>query len=64
MFQGAGDTVIAVLSMALVANGNFQESAQLANLAAGIVVGKVGTATVTAEEIFLYYSFLCREQFF
>ena len=50
--SGAGDTVIAVLSMALVANGNFQESAQLANLAAGIVVGKVGTATVTAEEIF------------
>ena len=46
--SGAGDTVIAVLSMALVANGNFQESAQLANLAAGIVVGKVGTATVTA----------------
>jgi D-beta-D-heptose 7-phosphate kinase/D-beta-D-heptose 1-phosphate adenosyltransferase len=38
--------------MALVANGNFEESAQLANLAAGIVVGKVGTATVTTEEIF------------
>ena len=50
--SGAGDTVIAVLSMALVANGNFEESAQLANLAAGIVVGKVGTATVTTEEIF------------
>jgi D-beta-D-heptose 7-phosphate kinase/D-beta-D-heptose 1-phosphate adenosyltransferase len=50
--SGAGDTVIAVLSMALVAKGNFEESAQLANLAAGIVVGKVGTATVTTEEIF------------
>ena len=50
--SGAGDTVIAVLSMALVASGNFEQSAQLANLAAGIVVGKVGTATVTSEEIF------------
>ena len=50
--SGAGDTVIAVLSMALVASGNFEQSAQLANLAAGIVVGKVGTATVTSEENF------------
>jgi D-beta-D-heptose 7-phosphate kinase/D-beta-D-heptose 1-phosphate adenosyltransferase len=49
--SGAGDTVIAVLSMALVSNGTFQQSAQLANLAAGIVVGKVGTASVTTEEI-------------
>lgn len=49
--SGAGDTVIAVLSMALVANGSFEQSAQLANLAAGIVVGKVGTASVTTEEI-------------
>ena len=49
--SGAGDTVIAVLSMALVANGSFEQSAQLANLAAGIVVGKVGTALVTTGEI-------------
>ena len=49
--SGAGDTVIAVLSMALVSNGSFEQSAQLANLAAGIVVGKVGTASVTTEEI-------------
>ena len=49
--SGAGDTVIAVLSMALVSNGTFEKSAQLANLAAGIVVGKVGTASVTTEEI-------------
>ena len=49
--SGAGDTVIAVLSMALVANGSFEQSAQLANFAAGIVVGKVGTASVTTEEI-------------
>ena len=49
--SGAGDTVIAVLSMALVSNGTFEQSARLANLAAGIVVGKVGTASVTTEEI-------------
>lgn len=49
--SGAGDTVIAVLAMALVAGGNFVESAKLANLAAGIVVGKVGTATVSTEEM-------------
>ncbi len=49
--SGAGDTVIAVLAMALVAGGDFEESAKLANLAAGIVVGKVGTATVSTEEM-------------
>ena len=49
--SGAGDTVIAVLAMALVAGGGFEESAKLANLAAGIVVGKVGTATVSTEEM-------------
>jgi D-beta-D-heptose 7-phosphate kinase/D-beta-D-heptose 1-phosphate adenosyltransferase len=49
--SGAGDTVIAVLSMALVTNASFEQSAQLANLAAGIVVGKVGTACVSQEEI-------------
>ncbi len=49
--SGAGDTVIAVLSMALVAGGDFEQSAQLANLAAGLVVAKVGTATVSVEEI-------------
>jgi D-beta-D-heptose 7-phosphate kinase/D-beta-D-heptose 1-phosphate adenosyltransferase len=49
--SGAGDTVIAVLAMALVAGGDFKESAKLANLAAGIVVAKVGTATVTTEEM-------------
>ena len=47
--SGAGDTVIAVLAMALVVGGGFEESAKLANLAAGIVVGKVGTATVSTK---------------
>ena len=49
--SGASDTVIAVLSMALVAGGGFEQSARLANIAAGLVVGKVGTAVVTVPEI-------------
>lgn len=48
---GAGDTVIGVLALALAAGGSFREAAYLANHAAGIVVGKVGTATVTAQEL-------------
>lgn len=48
---GAGDTVIATLAAALSAGASTIESAYLANHAAGIVVGKVGTATVTAEEL-------------
>ncbi len=48
---GAGDTVIATLASALAAGASTIESAHLANHAAGIVVGKVGTATVTADEL-------------
>ncbi len=48
---GAGDTVIATLAAALSVGASTIESAHLANHAAGIVVGKVGTATVTAEEL-------------
>lgn len=48
---GAGDTVIATLSAALAAGASIIEAAILANHAAGIVVGKVGTATASAEEI-------------
>ena len=48
---GAGDTVIATLALALTANASFVESAVLANHAAGVVVGKIGTATVTREEL-------------
>ena len=48
---GAGDAVIAVLSMALAAKSSLLEAAYLANLAAGVVVGKVGTAPLTAEEV-------------
>jgi D-beta-D-heptose 7-phosphate kinase/D-beta-D-heptose 1-phosphate adenosyltransferase len=48
---GAGDTVIATLTAALAAGASMFDAATLANHAAGIVVGKVGTATATAEEL-------------
>jgi D-beta-D-heptose 7-phosphate kinase/D-beta-D-heptose 1-phosphate adenosyltransferase len=48
---GAGDTVIAALAGALASGATMLEAATLANHAAGIVVGKVGTATVSAEEL-------------
>lgn len=48
---GAGDTVIAALAGALSVGATMLEAAALANHAAGIVVGKVGTATASAEEI-------------
>jgi len=49
--SGAGDTVIAVLGLALAAGQPFKEAVSLANTAAGIVVGKVGTAAVTQKEL-------------
>jgi rfaE bifunctional protein kinase chain/domain len=48
---GAGDTVLAVAALALLAGASIREAAILANAAAGIVVGKVGTATVTPAEL-------------
>ena len=48
---GAGDTVIATMTLALAAGGTFEEAARLANYAGGVVVMKRGTATVTAEEL-------------
>lgn len=48
---GAGDTVVAVLASALAAGLDLAEAASLANLAAGIVVGKFGTATVSRDEL-------------
>ena len=48
---GAGDTVIATLGAALAAGATMLEAATLANHAAGIVVGKIGTATATGEEL-------------
>jgi rfaE bifunctional protein kinase chain/domain len=49
--SGAGDTVIAVLSLALATGSTLEEAAILGNLAAGIEVGKRGTATVDPMEI-------------
>ena len=48
---GAGDTVVATLALALAAGATMSEAAALANQAAGIVVGKFGPATVSAEEL-------------
>jgi rfaE bifunctional protein kinase chain/domain len=48
---GAGDTVIATMTLALAAGGTFEEAAHLANHAGGLVVMKRGTATVTAGEL-------------
>ncbi len=48
---GAGDTVIATLGLALCAGAKLAEAARLANFAAGVVVGKLGTATATPEEV-------------
>jgi D-beta-D-heptose 7-phosphate kinase/D-beta-D-heptose 1-phosphate adenosyltransferase len=48
---GAGDTVIATLALAVAAGATLCEAAALANLAAGVVVAKLGTATASPEEI-------------
>ncbi len=48
---GAGDTVIATLTLALAAGAPLHEAALIANHAAGVVVGKVGTATLTQTEL-------------
>ena len=49
--SGAGDTVIATLAVALAAGWPLERAMALANRAGGIVVGKLGTATVTSEEL-------------
>jgi D-beta-D-heptose 7-phosphate kinase/D-beta-D-heptose 1-phosphate adenosyltransferase len=49
--SGAGDTVIAAYTLALAAGANPIQAAHIANCAAGIVVGKVGIAVVTPEEL-------------
>jgi D-beta-D-heptose 7-phosphate kinase/D-beta-D-heptose 1-phosphate adenosyltransferase len=48
---GAGDTVISVLASSLAAGAELPEAVALANLAAGIVVAKLGTATITGPEL-------------
>ena len=48
---GAGDTVISVLALSLAAGANLAEASYLANVAAGVVVGKLGAASVSIDEI-------------
>lgn len=52
---GAGDTVISVFTLATAAGVTLHEAAKIANTAAGVVVGKVGTSTATKEEILEFY---------
>jgi D-beta-D-heptose 7-phosphate kinase/D-beta-D-heptose 1-phosphate adenosyltransferase len=49
---GAGDTVVSVLAVMLGAGAGFEESVRLANIAAGVAVGRVGTTAVTRQELF------------
>ena len=53
--SGAGDTVIAAFGAAVAAGADWREAAMLANAAAGVVVAKVGTATVTPAELLAHY---------
>lgn len=55
--SGAGDTVIAVLALALASGAELEEATILGNLAAGVEVGKRGTATVTPEEVLVALEF-------
>ena len=48
---GAGDTVISLLTLAIAENWSFKDAAYIANFAAGIVVGKIGTSTTTLKDI-------------
>jgi rfaE bifunctional protein kinase chain/domain len=49
---GAGDTVLSVLALAVAARIPIREAAVLANAGAGVVVGKLGTSTITPDELF------------
>jgi D-glycero-beta-D-manno-heptose-7-phosphate kinase len=49
--SGAGDTVIAVFTLALASRVNMVDAAKISNVAAGIVVGKIGVAVVTPEDL-------------
>ena len=59
--SGAGDTVISVLALAQAAGAQIDEACILANLAAGVEVGKRGTATVSPEEIEVALSLFTEE---
>ncbi|MFH0889466.1 MAG: D-glycero-beta-D-manno-heptose-7-phosphate kinase [Planctomycetota bacterium] len=53
---GAGDTVLAALGIAFASKLSYQQALHLANLAAGVVVSKVGTSTVTRDEIIQHHN--------
>ncbi|MBT6965753.1 MAG: D-glycero-beta-D-manno-heptose 1-phosphate adenylyltransferase, partial [Flavobacteriales bacterium] len=55
---GAGDTILASLGFALSCNKNIDQAVKFANLASGVVVGKIGSATATLNEIIEYESSL------
>ena len=59
---GAGDTVIASIAFALSSKKTIEESIAFANLAAGVVVGKIGSATVSIDEIVEYEASLHKSQ--
>lgn len=52
--SGAGDTAVSTLTLALVSGASLAESVIIANYAAGVVVGKIGTASVSSEELKKY----------
>jgi D-beta-D-heptose 7-phosphate kinase/D-beta-D-heptose 1-phosphate adenosyltransferase len=54
--SGAGDTALAALVLALTSGSGLEEAAHFANAAAGVVVGKLGTATVSPDELVAYIS--------
>ena len=56
--SGAGDTVIGTMIMSLSAGASLVEAGHIANIAAGVVVSKSGTATVNIEELNEYYEYL------
>jgi D-beta-D-heptose 7-phosphate kinase/D-beta-D-heptose 1-phosphate adenosyltransferase len=63
--SGAGDTVVAVLAVALAAGADFEAALRMANAAAAVAVGKKGTASVTAAELrrrILPHAFLAAEE--
>jgi D-beta-D-heptose 7-phosphate kinase/D-beta-D-heptose 1-phosphate adenosyltransferase len=56
---GAGDTVLATLALAVAAGASIREAAVLANAAAGVAVGKLGTATVSPAELLAAVREIC-----
>ena len=56
--SGAGDTVISTIVSAMISGASLEEAAWIGNCAAGVVVAKKGTATVTVKELLAFYDLL------